>query len=363
MHYTVQLSTGSRFHQEYQAQDIISRLKVVFDFIPVDKVLLGWYPDPALYNTLKDFLSKYGTKMILWLPVFSDTSEFFTVDPVSDIWGNPINSRLAESGETFSFSCPSSSRNINNIKEMYHKHFSNCGFDGVFLDRIRTHSFGGGISGILSCGCPSCKGAYADMGLSLEQVKQEYDCLGDHFFDRDTKGIFTSSVARNFFKYKARIIGNSIEDLSNHFHKLGMEVGLDMFAPLLSPFVGQDYSILASHADYIKPMLYRRTLAPAGLGYEYDLIRANAPEAAGYPDIPMDKTLLDNQLQLLANLPCHVFAGIEINYNKELVKTSPEYVEECLASISEKNLFGAALSWNIMQAPMEHIEILKKFSV
>jgi hypothetical protein len=77
---------------------------------------------------------------------------------------------------------------------------------------------------------------------------------------------------------------------------------MDLYAPFMAPFVGQDYEILARHADFIKPMLYRQTFAPAGMGFEYDLLRK---------------------------------------------------------AVISHGFDGAVLSWNIMEAPNAHIDCLR----
>ncbi len=358
MKYIVQLTTGGRYQQEYTASQIISRLREVMAIISVDKVLLGWFPDTTMYRAVGDFLHSHNISMILWLPVFSNTAEFGPVDVAVDLWGQPIDSHLIKSGESFDFCCPSSQSNIDLVKTMFQEHFSGCGFDGVFLDRIRTHSFGGGVSGVLSCGCARCREAYDEMGLSLDLVKAEYALRGDHFFDAASQGALVNPIANAFLRCKSQLIAKGVGHLAEHFKSMGLQVGLDLFAPLLSNFVGQDYKLLTVGADFIKPMLYRQTLAPAGMAYEYDLIRKCAPNALGYPEVQMDEAFLASQIRVLANLPCDVYPGIEINYNKELVPTSPQYVRDSVQTVRDQNCQGVALSWNIMQAPTEHLEAL-----
>jgi hypothetical protein len=122
--------------------------------------------------------------------------------------------------------------------------------------------------------------------------------------------------------------------------------------------VGQDYAILAEHADFIKPMLYRRTFAPAGMGFEYDLLKKAAPGAEGYPEFAMDVEFLESQLTAMEPYPCAKYPGIEINYRKDVVPTSPEYVTESLEAVMRHGFNGAVLSWNIMEAPVAHIACL-----
>lgn len=364
MKYIIQLPTGSWSTLDYSSQDILHKLQMVIEMIPVDKVILGWYPDPHMYQSIGAFLDSYGIDMVLWMPVFSEIGDFVPVDPAKDLWGNAINPKLAQHGETFNFCCPSSDANIQAVLDIYRNHFSQCGFKGVFLDRIRTHSFGGGVAGVLSCGCNNCRRKFLDRGLSPDTVIQAYECLGDHFFDTtdyspDLGYNFANKAASDFFRAKGDIVSGSISKLCHGFKDMGLTVGLDLFAPLMSDFVGQNYAQLASHADFIKPMLYRRTLAPAGIGYEYDLLRQNAPSATGYPQMHMGQNFLLAQVESLKNLPCAKFPGVEINHNQQLVPTDPEYIRSSIRTIIQGGADGVTLSWNIMEAPREHILALQ----
>ncbi|MBQ6576157.1 MAG: hypothetical protein IJL91_00190, partial [Bacteroidales bacterium] len=140
------------------------------------------------------------------------------------------------------------------------------------------------------------------------------------------------------------------------------KIGMDLFAPFMAPFVGQDYSILSAHTDFIKPMLYRKTDAPAGMEFEYELLRSAIPGASGYPDFKMDVSFLDSQLEAMTPYPCEKYPGIEINYRKDIVPTDPQYVVESLTEVMSYGFEGAVLSWNIMEAPDSHIACLGKLS-
>ena len=53
----------------------------------------------------------------------------------------------------------------------------------------------------------------------------------------------------------------------------------------------------SKNADY--PLPFARmflSFAPAGMGFEYDLLKQAAPEAAGYPVFEMDLAFLESQL-------------------------------------------------------------------
>ena len=301
--YIVQVSLGGWHSPDYTAEQVISRIGEVSAKIPVEKVIIGWSLDQDIYRQVGDYLHANGIKMLLWMPVFAETEEMCENEPAVDLAGDiPANYDLA-AGEGFRFNCPTRPETAANVVAIYDDNFKDCGFDGVFLDRIRTQSFVSGVSGVLSCGCPVC---------------------------------------RERFRARER----------------GLEVGMDLYAPFMAQFVGQDYGILSQHADFIKPMLYRQTFAPAGMGFEYDLLRKAVPGAEGYPAFVMDVDFLDFQLKAMEPYACGKYPGIEINYREKVAPTSPEYVTESLAAVMRHGFDGAVLSWNVMEAPDSHISCL-----
>lgn len=286
--YIVQVSLGSWHSPDYTAEQIIERIDTVSKMIPIQKVIIGWSDNKDIYRQVGDYLHNKNIRMLLWLPVFAETEEVCENSPAVDLWGKvPANYDLA-AGEGFRFNCPSDPKNAANVVAVYDSLFSDCGFDGVFLDRIRTQSFVSGVSGVLNCGCPLCAERYAKEGVDIQAVKREYEAKGDAFFS--VKGYstadgfcFENSVAAAYFKAKGHVVSNSVAAIADSLRSRDLEVGMDLYAPFMASFVGQDYSILTAHADFIKPMLYRQTFAPAGMGFEYDLLQRAVPNAKGYP--------------------------------------------------------------------------------
>ena len=360
--YIVQVSLGGWHSPDYTAQQIIGRIDTVSSLIPVEKVIIGWSLDKEIYREVGAHLHAKGIEMLLWLPVFAETEEMCENSPAVDLWGDiPANYDLA-AGEGFRFNCPSDPQNAANVVSIYDNNFADCGFDGVFLDRIRTQSFVSGVGGVLNCGCPLCAEKFAAEGIDLEAVKAE--ACEDDFFSvsgySPAEGFkFESALAAAFFRAKGHIVSGAVAAVADSLRARGLEIGMDLYAPFMAPFVGQDYSILAAHADFIKPMLYRRTFAPAGIGFEYDLLNKAVPEAAGYPGFAMDLDFLNSQLEAMEPYSCAKYPGIEINYREGVVPTSPEYVTESLSAVMSHGFNGAVLSWNIMEAPVAHIDCLK----
>ena len=141
MKYILQISTGSWHSAHDSPEDIIRRIEWVSSQIPVDRIIIGWNTDPSVYTEVGAYLHRAGSRMLLWLPVFSETSEVAETDGAVDVFGKPVSPPPGQEGESFVFVCPSSRRNIQAVKDIYEEYFSGCGFDGMFLDRIRSQSF------------------------------------------------------------------------------------------------------------------------------------------------------------------------------------------------------------------------------
>lgn len=362
--YIVQVSLGSWHHADYTAEQIIGRIDTVSNMIPVGKVIIGWSLDKEIYRKVGSYLHSKDIDMLLWFPVFAETEEMCENSPAVDLWGAiPSNYDLA-AGEGFRFNCPSDPQNLSNVIDVYDRYFSDCGFDGVFLDRIRTQSFVSGNGGVMNCGCELCAAQFKEEGVDLESVKAEWAAEGDRFlsvtgYAPSTGFVFENPVAESFFKAKGHIVSGAVAAVADSLRDRGLEVGMDLYAPFMAPFVGQDYEILTAHADFIKPMLYRQTFAPAGMGFEYELLKKAAPGAEGYPDFEMDLEFLHSQLEAMEPYDCGKFPGVEINYRKDIVPTSPQYVTESLSAVASHGFDGTVLSWNIMEAPLAHLDCLK----
>ena len=361
MRYILQAFAGTWREARAGAEEIARRVCEVSSRICVDKLIVGWNADGELYERLASSLRGSGIGMLLWLPVFSETGGIADPDPALDLWGRRLETRLDQEGEDFEFLCPSSRRNIGIVKGIYEKYFSGCGFNGVFLDRIRTQSFVAGVPGVLSCGCRSCREAFRRRGVDIGAVRELYDEKRDAFFDMasypaDGRFALRDEEAQRFFDAKEEIVSSAVDELCGWFKDRGMAVGLDLFAPFVSRFVGQDYPRIARRADFVKPMLYRRTDAPAGVGYEYALFQKHAPGAKGRAEMKADIPFLRTQLEAAKAAGCAVYPGIEICRDGRIARADAGYITESLKAVKACGFPGAALCWDIMRAPREHID-------
>ena len=367
MKYILQIFSGFWSTLRCRAEDVISRIDSLASGIEIDKVIIGWSTDASLYRQLGSWLHGKGIQMLLWLPIFSEVRAELQPDPAQDIFGKAVAAPSTQEGETFHFVCPSSGRNAEIVKETYEQFFSGCGFDGVFLDRIRSQSFEAGISGIFSCACERCRRAFQEKGVNTADIRKLYEAQKDAFFDvaswpMDGEFLLENPLAQRYFEVREEIVADAVSDIAGYFKSKGLLVGMDLFAPVVSRLVGQRYPLITRYADFIKPMLYRRTEAPAGIDYEYALFEKSVPGARGKVRPPMDLAFLHTQLDVIRNIPCAKYPGVEINYDEKLVWTDPGYIRESLAAIREYGFEGATLCWDIMNAPEAHTDAVKAVS-
>jgi len=341
--YILQICTGGWNNQNYTTEQIIDRLETVTSMIPVEKVIIGWNLDAQPYKRIGEYLHSKDIQMILWMPVFSEIGHLETAEQSVDLWGEKTESYNLQEGEDFTFYCPSSDKNITAVKNIYNKHFEGCGFDGVFLDKIRTASYVAGQSGVLSCGCEECMSVYAEHNVDIERLKSI-----------SKSGVVKDDVLLNdFLSAKAEIISKSVGELADWFHSKGLTVGLDLFAPALADIVGQDYPSITQKADYVKPMMYRKTDAPAGIGFEMRSFDS------GFSDASLTREYLLRELLKAKDLSdSPVYPGIEINYRDDIARTSPEYIVESLDAVKEAGLSKVVLAWDIMLAPDSHLKAI-----
>ena len=161
--------------------------------------------------------------------------------------------------------------------------------------------------------------------------------------------------------------------LADWFHGRGLAVGLDLFSPLLAPFVGQDYGALSKKADFVKPMLYRYTDTPAGIFYELrGIARAFAPagreeayfralcEAAGARPEEGGGACYSAELAAARALcACEVLAGMELHTVPGRPPVTAGQVGDSVRRAARGGAAGAVASWNLLAAPEETVRAFR----
>jgi hypothetical protein len=355
MDLNIQLYTGScTIPVELDVRSIIGKLNKILKKTSIANAIIGWNKDVDLSEIIS-LLKHSGADVYLWLPVFSELQALADFAPIIKHDNKKLKINYdTGNGENFLFYCPTNAENLDKIIEVYERHYDKEIFDGVFLDKIRYPSFIGGTDSFLTCYCEYCRSKY-----NLPEV-QDFKNYGND----NPLGISSYNelrydlqpVYKKLFDYKCAAISDSLEYLCAYFRKKKLKIGLDLFAPCMAYFVGQDYHRLMRLADFVKPMFYNITNAPAGIPFEINMY-ANFGENAekrkehflniiGYGNsfisgeiTGIKKIIIDNGLKT------KLFAGIEINYVKDIAPVTEAYIKESVKSAGGAD--GIVASWDL----------------
>ncbi|MBQ7183259.1 MAG: hypothetical protein IJR97_04670 [Clostridia bacterium] len=361
--------------KEQDWDTLIRKIDRLQDRRPAQALVCGVGAPEDVYRRIRRIADRKGSRMYLWLPVFSEWDDLADLDPLIDHHGDTfLKDRQLKDG--FRFRCPQSRKNRDVFFEESLKHLKKGAFDGVFLDRIRFPSFQFGLSGVLSCFCPACLKKMRTAGLDPDRFKAACAALSErvHRGEDDPLGLKSFDGSRweledkdlqALFDLRCGIITDAVRDLGSRYREKGYRIGLDLFTPSLSYFAGQDIRCLAPLADFIKPMLYLHTLAPAGLPYELDVMnntlqgniekqlldlrRADSIESFAAQDIRSIK----------ATIPAaDVYCGMEVNRVREIAPVGPDEIRYTLKVFSRAGAVGVMPSWSFLSAPEENVSAL-----
>ena len=384
MEIILQIFTGGYKGRAVSHEAVEQKLLSVLPRLPVRKVIMGWALDKTLYEKTAAFLKQRNIEFYLWFPVFSETGAIRELSPLEDYQGSTIQNQ-GHGEEDFSFCCPNNPQNIERIIDIFDTEFSSIPITGVFLDKIRYPSFangsgaGQGLKNVFSCFCPHCLGHYEEEKFDTGYLKTKFSLssaspLGILGYNFNGNYAFEDSGLSQFLLLKAQFISRGIWRIYNYLREKNYKIGLDVFAPFLAPFAGQDLKTLAGLCDFMKPMMYRITEAPAGLPYETEaLLRETGIDDPVKKRIflellginshksPFDLDFAVKELEKLAALSaCPIYAGMEINRKPGLAEADPEYIEKTAAAYLNSGCRGIVLSWDLLEAPLENIAVLEK---
>ncbi|MCC0640123.1 MULTISPECIES: hypothetical protein [unclassified Clostridioides] len=379
----VQIFTGGFKNKEIKFNDIKCKLLELMECIDVEKVIMGWSVDKELYVKTKKLLKKYNVELYLWFPCFSEVGLLEKSNLLVDYTGKEVKGYALQEDENFEFYCPNSKGNIENIKKIYSTYFSEIEFDGIFLDKIRYGSFSNKLNGVFNCFCKDCLDIYEKNNIDKRSLMIEMDNVSNEVIvSEDTpfgiteyingKYKFKNKIWEDFFEMKSQNIYNALVDISSYFKSKGLKIGIDTFSPFISYFVGQDLEKLQEVADFIKPMMYRITKAPAGLPFEFErlidesvhenkeIAKRNLLDILGIREYEGDiypiKFVLEEIDFITKNLVKDIYVGIEINKKEIIAPVTPKYISENISNINKTTVKGYVLSWDLLSAPKENID-------
>jgi hypothetical protein len=164
--------------------------------------------------------------------------------------------------------CPNNPRARAYVAALYEDVARNYDVDGFFMDRIRYDS------PVAVCYCRWCREGMAKRGLDADRVMttmrrlaargetQELLLSVGVSFDNEFEREDLVEVAQ-WMRFRQEMIADHVAQVRRLVRRLRPEwrVGLDLIGPIAAPSLGQNYSILARHCDWIKPMLYHHSMA------------------------------------------------------------------------------------------------------
>lgn len=381
----LQIFTGGYLEDTPPFEKLRSVLEPLLCRMKVEKILMGWSVKPALYRETIRLAKHYGAEVYLWLPVLSETGLLKPVRRLIDDEGKEVQQIGLKGGEKFEFYCPNQELNTKSFWEIYEEFFSELPFDGVFLDKIRYGSFANGKGGVFSCFCPECRKVYAAAGIPEHALLAQMKSIRAGVQENEAAPLdvecyeagryrFRDPIWEKFFVCKQHCIYDFLKPVTDWLRSRGLRIGIDTFSPFTAYFAGQDTAKLAKLADFIKPMMYRITRAPAGLLWESEQLLQETlahPSPAAFSRIlgvenmsksPFDLEFVKRELALLAAGGADIYAGIEINRIDPVAPATPEYIRENVRAFSETAIRGFVLAWDLLCAPEENLqEVLRLF--
>ena len=368
MKYNVQLHTGSFFHSNITPEEAVKQLKRVLGRLPVETVIWGWSSEKKLNRAISDTLEESGCQSFIWLPVFSETPEGTETDPYVPLFEQGSSGIELSADEHFEFVCPSSRRNMDNALKMAASIAGENYVTGIFMDRIRYPSAANSVGAFAGCMCERCKAVYRKFGVDIARLEEimKREKAGGTLKPRaveEGRYQFDDSTIDGLFRAKRAIINEAVEYLSGRIHDMGLKVGIDTFAPVLSDFVGQDLAGIAGRVDMIKPMFYSKTTAPAGIPFELDAIeKFFGVEKKTFEGLwscsPDDPSSIARQMEPLKNKKELLSPGVEANSIKGICGSTPDYVLRSRGEIEKLGVKTMTLSWNISLIPDSLFDIL-----
>jgi len=359
-------------------------------------------------DLVREICRDFKIKTYLWYPVLADVLGFKieqeqaveTFDGLHGYGKNGCWDKLGEGPEDFLFLCPNDEEHIGRIFDQYQNKIKESDFDWVFLDRIRFPSPSNGFELLFSCFCKFCQNKFhTTYGEDLENYRHQAKAVFKKFKTMDINYLRTCQSLSDmiipgnlekFYDFRKQNIYQVVKIFADKAKQMGKLVGVDLFAPSLAPLVSQDYRLLAKTCDWIKPMIYGHTTGPAGLPLELycfmkAILKMNPALDEGRfireisriigVDLPnqlndllkngVSEKIIYHEMQRIKELDLtenvKIYVGLEAVQIPGLCNITAKILKEYLKSVTEADVKGIILSWDLLKIPDENLKIVGDF--
>ena len=375
---------------------IVSRLSLFKKFGL--KSMMIWSKNPNYLKDLCSICQKLNIKAYLWYGMLADTPINFDANRY-EVFGfledtsDTILNAQKKGGEDFSFYCPNKVKEENEFINTFKEVLDLAPFDGVFFDRIRFPSPANGLRNIFTCFCEKCR--KNSKGLT-DEAKGKIGSFISNIKEAQNKKMFFKLLTEfinnidHWYSFRKKSVALFLDKFIEEAKQRNLDIGIDLFTPSLSKVVSQDYLALSKKANWIKPMIYCKTMGPAGLPMEIlsittilkkknkylkeeeileilqDIfniilpkslkeIRTNGLELKNY-EIELDKI---TQMNLSDDL--NVYPGFEAVNLPPICSINENILRNYIKLSLEREHKGFILSWDIKSIPERNLSVLGEF--
>lgn len=378
----------------FTPDEVRETLRAAGEMLPITHVLVGWSVPPRLLDACREETQRLGAKLYRWQPMLSGDGVFRPLPEwrVRNMVGHPVAGY--QDIEEFTFVCPNHPSVQYAIQQHLHRILAEGLFDGFFLDRIRFPTLANDPLENLACFCEHCRRKASDLGLDLDEVKDEILHLSRTVIGR-TRFIHTVlndapanapaeelTALERFLLFRQNSITRCVQIVCEQLQRAGAQIGLDCFSPALTNLVGQELRGLGAASDWVKVMTYVHVNAPAGMLFELMglldwLLLAGMDEKAALTELgraahfklPSTRAELLQEGLPTAALRAEVsrgvlagsaplLAGIELVEVPGVTHLSDEQIRRDLQAVLACAPAGLALSWDLRHIPLERLKLV-----
>ncbi len=408
----MQIDTTKLEHIKADRKRILEeKVSLAKQSVGLDALLIWAHGDPKSIDTLCELCAGMDIETYLWYPILADIPDFEIPQnaKVENYEGRRGYGEIgrwqrlgtyASGREKFEFLCPNSEETVSQIFNLYKNQLKRHDFDGVFLDRIRYPSAAMGFEILFSCFCDNCKRMFKQQfNMDLKYLKSIVEA---HFGKRDMYSIDLIKNAgslheilfpdemRDFLIFKNRSVYKVVKKFSDYAKTKGKKVGLDLFSHSLAGAVSQDYELLSTACDWIKPMIYCHSTGPAGFPLElhsiiHSLLTFNRDlkqedVADGLSDILGVKLPATLNLLMTNGIPeemifyeikninglnlksgVDIYPGFEVMKMDDLCVITDKILESYLDNVFAQKAKGMVMAWDLLDMPDENVDFTERY--